>query len=50
MGLMGVKSEEDNDVIQLDGMADSKLHKVMLEAEEMGLSIKWTKKTSIEIS
>ena len=50
-GISGnVINETEDGTIELDEKAASKLHKVMLDAEEMGLSIKYTKKTSIEIS
>jgi len=43
--------ENANDgVIQLNNLPESKVHTMMLEAEQLGLSIKYTKKTQIEVS
>lgn len=36
-------------VLQVDDKANLKLHSIMLQAEEMGLTMKFTKKTVIEI-
>jgi hypothetical protein len=36
-------------VLQVDEKANLKLHSIMLQAEQMGLQLKYTKKTLIEI-
>lgn len=43
-----VKSCEDG-VLDVNSIPSLKLHSLMLQAEEMGLNIKYTKKTLIEI-
>ena len=41
--------KDDNGTLALDGTPNLKLHSMMLQAEELGLSLKYTKKTLIEI-
>lgn len=41
--------KDENGVLALDGTPNLKLHSMMLQAEEFGLSLKYTKKTLIEI-
>jgi hypothetical protein len=43
-----VRISEDG-VLQVDEKVNLKLHRIMLQAEEMGLKMKYTKKTLIEI-
>ena len=38
-----------NGKLELQGVPNLKLHSLMLQAEELGLSLKYTKKTLIEI-
>ncbi|MFK7933155.1 MAG: hypothetical protein AB8G22_06570 [Saprospiraceae bacterium] len=40
---------KDEGTIEVDEAANFKLHRIMLKAEEMGLSIRYTKKTIIEV-
>lgn len=41
--------KDENGTLALDGTPNLKLHSMMLQAEELGLSLKYTKKTLIEI-
>ena len=49
----GVNTNEvqvtNNGTIELNGLPNLKLHTLMTQAEELGLSIKYTKKTLIEL-
>ncbi|WP_157472222.1 hypothetical protein [Neolewinella persica] len=49
----GIESDKaqlsPNGVLQVDEKANLKLHGIMLQAEQMGLKLKYTKKTLIEI-
>lgn len=41
--------EQTDTLIAFKGQPDMKMHAVMLEAEKLGLSIKYSKKTLIEV-